>query len=175
MHLIEFVNFCIICCRFNSSFLLLLPNPETFEKRSLSVIPTKLVLDLTRLPLQGTSGQVGGWIPVCTGMTIETIYGKIQRSPLYGEQLSTFKGNGVSVLFEEPLKNVAEEVANIYPGLIAELEPQKRAHSPQLAAGSFKKRSNGNWIMNPKLSLLRTERPSRRWQEATLGKIAEMA
>jgi len=42
--------------------------------------------------------------------------------PLYGEQLSTFIGNGVSVLFEEPLKNAAEEVANIYPALIAELE-----------------------------------------------------
>ena len=45
---------------------------------------------------------------------------KTQRSR--GEQLSRLDGNGVSVLFEEPLKNAAKEVANIYPGLIAELE-----------------------------------------------------
>ena len=45
---------------------------------------------------------------------------KIQRS--HGEQFNMLAGNGVSVLFEEPLKNAAEEVVNIYPGLIAELE-----------------------------------------------------
>ena len=41
--------------------------------------------------------------------------------PAYGEQLVTIKGNGITVLFEEPLRNAAEEVINIYPGLIAEL------------------------------------------------------
>lgn len=46
----------------------------------------------------------------------------VLSKPLYGEQLSTLDGNGVSVLFEESLKNAAEEVTNIYPGLIAELE-----------------------------------------------------
>ena len=51
---------------------------ETFAKRSPFVIPTKvgihnkfkmLVLDV-----------IGDWIPVCTGMTIQTIYGKTQRA-----------------------------------------------------------------------------------------------
>ena len=46
----------------------------------------------------------------------------VSSQPLYGEQLDVVKGNGVSVLFPEPLKNAAEEVADIYPGLIAELE-----------------------------------------------------
>ncbi|RZB30230.1 MAG: hypothetical protein SRB1_02510 [Desulfobacteraceae bacterium Eth-SRB1] len=46
----------------------------------------------------------------------------ISSKPLYGKQFSALKGNGVSVLFEEPLKNAAKEVANIYPTLIAELE-----------------------------------------------------
>jgi len=42
--------------------------------------------------------------------------------PLYGEQLNSIKRNGVCVLFEEPVKNAAKEVVNIYPRLIAELE-----------------------------------------------------
>jgi len=46
----------------------------------------------------------------------------VSSQPLYGEQLDVVKGNGVSVLFPEPLKNAAEEVADIYPGLITELE-----------------------------------------------------
>ncbi len=45
----------------------------------------------------------------------------VSFKPVYGEQLVTVKGNGVTVLFEEPLRNAAEEVINIYPGLIAEL------------------------------------------------------
>jgi len=67
---------------------------ESFAQLPLFVIST-------RLPMPGTDGQAEGR--------------NLNR-------LSTLDGNGVSVLFEEPLKNAAEEVANIYPGLIAELE-----------------------------------------------------
>ena len=50
----------------------------------------------------------------------------IFSEPLHGEQILKIKGDGISVLFEEPLQNAAAEVAEIYPGLITELEKTLR-------------------------------------------------
>ncbi len=50
----------------------------------------------------------------------------IFSEPLHGEHILKIKGNGISVLFEEPLQNAATEVAEIYPGLITELEETLR-------------------------------------------------
>ena len=50
----------------------------------------------------------------------------IFSEPLHGEQIVKIKGNGISVLFEEPLQNAATEVTEIYPGLITELEKTLR-------------------------------------------------
>ena len=50
----------------------------------------------------------------------------IFSEPLYGEQIVKVRGNGISVLFEEPLKNAATEAVDIYPELITELEETLR-------------------------------------------------
>ncbi|MDO9528005.1 MAG: hypothetical protein Q7J27_02475 [Syntrophales bacterium] len=51
-------------------------NSENFTERPPFVIPTKVGIhnELKMLVLD----LIGDWILVCTGMTIQTIYGKIQ-------------------------------------------------------------------------------------------------